>query len=503
MKLLNIPIYILSGAIFLAGCTGKVRKPEKQEAVNILFIFTDDQRWDALGYAGNSIIQTPTLDSLAARGTYFDNAFVTTAICCVSRASVLTGQYARNSGVHDFFTPIELETTYPRYLRDGGYYTGFIGKWGTLELDTSYFMRASDLFDFWAGSMGQSNFWHERDCNFVLNNGTTEKHQFLCDCPPDKRGFRGEEIRVGKANMEDPVHQETYVIPKKVRSFLDQRDTDKPFCLSISYKTPHGPWGDFDEKFSQDYEGVRMPVATSVTMEEAMSQPEFLRRSLNGMKNPEKIRTAHDMDGSLMNAMRDYYRLINGMDQSLGEILNELESRGLAKNTVVIFYSDNGQFMGEHGFGGKWLMYEESIRVPGFIYDPRHLREQARSKEMVLNIDLAPTILDYAGVDIPPHMDGKSLLPLLENPDLPFREEFFYEYLYRHQEDYMHIERSEGIRTREWSYIHYINQEGPESEELFNIIEDPLQMHDWSDVPDYGELLSRLREQKEDYFDLK
>lgn len=143
---------ILLGGIMMAACTGKAKHTD-DEPVNILFIFSDDQRWDALGYAGNKIIQTPTLDSLAARGTYFDNAFVTTAICCVSRASVLTGQYARNSGVHDFFTPIKLETTYPRYLREGGYYTGFIGKWGTLELDTSYFMRAADLFDFWAGSM--------------------------------------------------------------------------------------------------------------------------------------------------------------------------------------------------------------------------------------------------------------------------------------------------------------------------------------------------------------
>jgi len=134
--------YKLSGSLNLA-----LLFPSSEEAPNILFIFTDDQRWDALGYAGNEIIQTPNLDALAAQGTYFDNAFVTTAICCVSRASVLTGQYARNSGVMDFFTPIELETTYARYLKEGGYYTGFIGKWGTLELDTGYFMKAADLFD--------------------------------------------------------------------------------------------------------------------------------------------------------------------------------------------------------------------------------------------------------------------------------------------------------------------------------------------------------------------
>jgi len=491
---------IFAAGLLVIACMPKKSRDTREKPVNILFIFTDDQRWDALGYAGNSIIQTPNLDALAAGGTYFDNAFVTTSICCVSRTSVLTGQYARHSGVQDFFTPIELETTYPRYLREGGYYTGFIGKWGTLELDTGYFKKAADLFDYWAGSMGQSNFWHERECNFVLNNGTTEKHHFLCDCPPDARGFCGEEIRVGKVNITDPVHQETYVIPRKVSSFLDQRDPDKPFCLSISFKSPHGPWGDFDEKFSQSYEGVPMNIAASVTEEEAMGQPEFLRVSLNGIRNMEKIRTVFDVEGAIQNSMRDYYRLINGMDQSVGDIIKELKERGLYHNTVVVFYSDNGHFMGEHGFSGKWLMYEESLRVPGFIFDPRDPKGRVRSQEMVLNIDLAPTILDLAGLEIPSHMDGKSLVPLLEDPDLPFREDFFYEHLYRHMEDYSHIERSEGIRTREWSYIHYINQEGPASEEFYNIIEDPLQLNDLSEEERTMELLSQLREKKRDYF---
>ena len=162
---------ILLAGMLSGSCRQQGGQKHLEGPVNILFIFTDDQRWDALGYAGNEVIRTPNLDRLAARGTYFDNAFVTTSICCVSRASVLTGQYGRYSGVEDFFTPIRLETTYPRYLREAGYYTGFIGKWGTQERDTGYFMKAADLFDFWAGSMGQSNYWHERNCNFVRNTG--------------------------------------------------------------------------------------------------------------------------------------------------------------------------------------------------------------------------------------------------------------------------------------------------------------------------------------------
>ncbi len=142
--------------------------------------------------------------------------------------------------------------------------------------------------------------------------------------------------------------------------------------------------------------------------------------------------------------------------------------------------------MAEHGFTGKWLMYEESIRVPGFIFDPRHITKGASTREMVLNIDLAPTILELAGVKVPENMQGKSLIPLLEDPDKPFREDFFYEHLYRHLEGYQHIERSEGVRTMEWKYIHYIDQTGSAAEELYNLTTDSNEMQDLSKDPGPG-----------------
>ncbi len=494
-------IGLISG-LFSTGCNKRAHNPESNQ-VNILFILTDDQRWDALGYAGNTVIKTPNLDNLAKQGLYFHNAFVTTAICCASRASILTGQYARSSGVEDFFTPIRLETTYPRYLRDAGYYTGFIGKWGTQENDTGYFMQATDLFDFWAGCMGQSNYWHERNCNYVLNNGTTEKHHFFCNCPPDSAGKHGEEIRTGKANMKDPVHQETYVIPDKVSKFLDHRDPGKPFCLSVSFKAPHGPWSDHDEMFEKLYEDAPMPVAASVNEADALLRPEFLRQSLNGLRDMNVIRTGHDVKGPLQKSMREYYRLISGADYALGKILDELRKRGLSDNTVIIFYSDNGHFMAEHGFTGKWLMYEESMRVPGFIFDPRHITKGASTREMVLNIDLAPTILELAGIKVPLQMQGKSLLPLLEDPDRPFREDFFYEHLYRHLEGYQHIERSEGVRTRNWKYIHYINQKGSVAEELYNLAIDSNEMKNLSHDPAFANVMDSLRGRYSGYFEPK
>jgi arylsulfatase A-like enzyme len=215
------------------------------------------------------------------------------------------------------------------------------------------------------------------------------------------------------------------------------------------------------------------------------------------------IRTSNEIHGALQNNMREYYRLINGMDYAVGKILEELRKRGLSDNTVIIFYSDNGHFMAEHGFTGKWLMYEESIRVPGFIFDPRHITKAASTREMVLNIDLAPTMMELAGIKIPKHMQGKSLLPLLEDPDKPFREDFFYEHLYRHLDGYQHIERSEGVRTRDWKYIHYIDQTGSAAEELYNLTTDSNEMQDLSKDPGSEEVLDSLRKRYQDYLSPK
>ena len=155
-KIILLNILLITAIISCGRRVNNLDTPPKKP--NIIVMLTDDQRWDALGFTGNTSINTPNIDALAKQGTYFKNAFVTTPICCASRANVLTGQYASRNGVHDFFTPINLETTYPALLKQHGYYTGFIGKWGTLERDTTYFKQSANLFDFWAGSMGQANF---------------------------------------------------------------------------------------------------------------------------------------------------------------------------------------------------------------------------------------------------------------------------------------------------------------------------------------------------------
>ncbi len=462
---------------------------------NLIVLIADDLRADAVGYAGNPVVQTPNIDRLAREGIAFRNGFVTTSICCVSRASILTGQYARRHGVHDFATPLkDFAQTYPGLLQRAGYYTGFIGKWGIKDLDRDYHQQAAGWFDYWAGDTWQTRYWHSRSCNYVTNNGTTERTNFFCTCPNDAQWKEGVGQRGPHPALTDPIHTDTEIFPQKYRSFLDQRDPAKPFCLTVAFKSPHAPFGGFDTNFAAEFAGVEMPITPNVTRTNALRQPEFLRRSL---ENPRGLQMAHDLGsaGARQNWLRDYYRLIRGLDESIGALQRELVARGLATNTVILFTSDNGHFSGEHGFFGKWLMHEESIRVPFALYDPRlPTRNRGKTSDaMVLNIDVAPTVLALAGEKIPATMQGASLLPFQLKPRRVGRTEFFYEHLFANEADpHRRIVPSEGVRTREWKYIRYGSQSSM-VEQLFHLETDPYELTDVSSHPTAQRELKRLR----------
>lgn len=462
---------------------------------NLVLIVADDLRWDALGCAGNPLLKTPQIDRLAAAGTRFSNGFVTTAICAISRASILTGQYARRHGVNDFQKPIaDLSRTYPGILREAGYYTGFIGKWGVAAHGSpnEYFQRCAAAFDYWAGDTKQTAYWHERTCNYLTNNGTTDRSDFFCSCPPAGRKNDGCGPDGASPQLTDPVHAETGFVPAKIRSFLDQRDTIKPFCLSLSLKAPHGPWQGYAPRFANDFQGAEIPRRGNITLEEALRQPDFLRRSLESGHGLQLVQDAAERNRQFA----QYYRLIEGVDFCVGELMRELQQRGLAGNTVVIFSSDNGHFSGEHGFFGKWFMHEESMRVPLIICDPRLTNERRGrvSDALALNIDLAPTLLDLAGMPVPDTMQGRSLLTLLRDPAAPWRDDFFYEHLYRNAPAPPdRIEPCEGVRTRDWKYTVWIDQPGPLREELYDLRADPLEMRNLAADPAARESLERLR----------
>jgi len=423
---------------------------------NVVFILADDLRWNTLGCMGDKIIQTPNIDRLASQGVLFRNHFVTTSICCVSRASIFSGQYEQRHGIGDFATPFtadQWQQTYPALLRQNGYRTGFIGKFGVGK-DAAIKAMAAE-FDFWRGLPGQGGL-------FFNTNDPTHTHATA---------------RFGDQALE----------------FLAGCEPGRPFCLSLSFTAPHArdkqarefPPDPRDESLFAD---VSIPVPKTAA-------DEYFRRLPAAVQNSEgrtrwKLRFA--TPEMFQRTTKDYYRLIAGIDREVGRIVAELSRRNLADKTVVIFTSDNGFVLGERGLADKWFMYEESIRVPLVVFDPR-LPQPARNRTvdaMTLNIDLAPTLLDLAGLRIPKEMQGRSLAPLLVRKRAPagWRTEFFYEHHY----DPKIIPPSEGVRTERWAYMRWLN-ENPVIEELYDLAADPLEEHDLAADPARAGTLSDLR----------
>ncbi len=416
---------------------------------NIVFLLADDLRFDALGCAGNKIIQTPQIDSLASRGVMFKNHFVTTSICCVSRASIFSGQYARRHGIIDFnqdFTPAALAQTYPSLLRAAGYRVGFIGKYGVGD------KLPKEAFDYWQGFPGQGRYF----------------------------------------SKGDPVHK-TEKMGNQAIEFLKECDGTRPFCLSISFKAPHaldGAKREFppdlrDEKL---YEDATIPLLKTCDEKYFNALPEFVQTSEGRTRWKRRFATPEMAQATA----RDYYRLVSGIDREVGRILATLDELKLAANTIVIFTSDNGEFLGERGMADKWLMYEESLRVPLIVFDPRQpaARRAVKLDAMSLNIDLAPTILELCDVPVPATMQGRSLLPLLrgESPTPAWRTDFFYE----HHTQPKILPPSEGIRSERYAYIRY-TEPNPLVEELYDIQADPLEEHNLIAAPEHKAALDALR----------
>ena len=450
----KLGLVLLLAAMVTGRLPGAVSAAEISRP-NILFLLTDDQRFDDLGCMGNKDIQTPHLDRLAATGVVFNNAFVTTAICCVSRASILTGQHMRRHGIEDFATPLSAEAmdaTYPVLLRNSGYRTGFLGKMaiGKPSQDMRHLSLPADKFDFWFGFPQSINFRQMVD----------GKPRFL-----------------------------TTLLAEKAIEFLRTNPADTPFCLSISFKSPHGPWNYFDPAVPNRYGDAEIALPVNDTQQDYDAQPEFLRKSLNGLSAWPK-----DPRERFLWRARTCYRLITGVDAAVGRIMAALETFGLDQNTVVIFTSDHGTLRGAHGLTGKWIMYEESIRVPLIVRDPRlpTASQGTRRDQMVLNIDLAPTMLALGSVTPPARMQGQDIGPLLRDKSLDGRTEWFYEHTYKTKPPRRPIAQSEGVRTERWKYIRY-TEYTPPYEQLFDMQNDPGEQQDLSGRTEHAAVLADMR----------
>jgi arylsulfatase A-like enzyme len=458
-----------------------------EERPNIVMLFTDDQRLDGVGFMGNPVIKTPHLDSLANQGVVFDQCFVNTSICAISRANLLLGQYPTQHGIDDFYktpTPKQFQESVPGRLQQIGYETAFFGKWGIGDSPESTQLGTA-VFDFWAGQPMQTCFFHNRDCKYVQSNG-----QFaLCDCPPDARGKVGFRDRIGKKGLTNPLHTDSEVVPMHVDRFLEGRDPGKPFCMFVHFKAPHSPYHDWDPEFARQTDGVEMPVPPSATLENAMREPPVIKSSLgrpSGMsllKHPER-RKAH---------MRDYYRLVSSMDKGVGKIVETMKQRGLHDNTIYLFTSDNGHHITEHGLLGKWVMYEPSLRIPGFMFDARAPKLGKKIKPLVITTDFSVTMLAAAGIEPPAEMAGRDLTKLYSSDapdDVDWRTDFFYDHPYRHDGSIPH---SQGVRDERYSYIRYVS-ENPVYEQLFDLENDPDQLDNLASKPALKEKLDQMRQ---------
>lgn len=444
-----------SAIVFANGNGNGNELSEAQRRPNILFVFTDDQPISCVGCMGNEHIQTPHIDRLARDGVMFENAFVTTAICCSNRATILTGQHLKRHGIEDFETPLSasaMAATYPVLLRSNGYQTAYLGKFavGRPDEKRKHLSLPLDQFDFWYGFPQSINFLQEED---------------------------------------DGPHYLTTRMEEEAVKFLSRQSADAPFCLTVALKEPHGPMNYFDPDVADVYAEADLPAPTTFTHEHFARLPEFLQTSLGGLKATDRLENPE----SLQALTRRFYRLITRADLAVGRIRAALAEYGFDDNTVVIFSSDHGSMLGAHGLNGKWLMFEESIRVPLIVFDPRY-REAGnrRQLEMALSIDLAPTMLDLAGVPIPDAMQGRSLVPLIENKEVPWREDWYYEHTYANPPVHP-IPRTEGVRTETWKYVRYTDFDPPH-EQLFNLAEDPLEENDRSADAEVRDVLERLRQ---------
>ncbi|MEO1616636.1 MAG: sulfatase [Planctomycetota bacterium] len=432
----------------LASCTLNAEQP------NIVFLLADDQCTYSVGCYGNPDVKTPEMDRLARDGFVFDRHYNTTAICMASRASIFTGKYEYKTGcnfTHGDMKPEVWEQSYPVLLRQAGYTTAFAGKFGIAVEGKG--LCESD-FDSWGGGKGQTHY-------------KTSKNPSMAKYAK----------RYPHSTLSYAAFAEDFI-----RAAAQQ---DEPFCLSISFKAPHKP-ATPDPRFDHVYKGYRFkkPANFGRQFGEHLSP-----QSKMGRQYPRFTDWKYDRDYD--GEMAKYHQQIYGIDHALGMIRKSLASHGVDDNTVVIYTSDNGYICGSHGYGSKVLPMEESSRVPLIVFDPRNQQSAGlRCSQLTGNIDLGPTMLDFAGVDIPDDVDGVSLKPLFESPNVAVREQLAFINVYG---PIATTSLSCITRNHKYTYWWFSNDEMKPVEELFELSTDPLELINLANRPEHESLRAEMR----------
>jgi arylsulfatase A-like enzyme len=499
---------LLALAACVASCTPDA--PDVSEAPsttpNILFVFADDHAFQAVGAYGSVINETPNIDRLAAAGKRFDRAVVTNSICAPSRAVILTGQYSHLNGVRDNSDVFDgSQVTFPKLLREAGYQTAMIGKWHLKSAPTG--------FDHWEVLPGQGAYYNPD----------------LLYPDADTTALRQREGYV------------TDIVTDLALEWLAQgRDPDRPFMLMVQHKAPHRSWmpgpdhlTKYDgetipepETLFDDYSGRASPAANQemtiaghmfdvydlkLEAEAGTDLPEWQATAFERMTaeqraewdaayspRNEAYRSAGLAGDDLtrwryQRYIKDYLRTIASIDDNLGRVLDWLDETGLADNTVVVYTSDQGFYLGEHGWYDKRWMYEESFRTPLIVRWPERTAAGSASPAIVSNLDFAPTFLDLAGLDAPPSMQGRSMVPLLrgEKPS-DWRSSFYYHY---YEAEGPHaVAEHYGVATERYKLIRY-----PASDEweLFDLESDPHEMSSVAADPEHAAVRAELEAELE------
>ena len=439
-------VFMVVCAVILVSATVGAASDGPGERPNILFILSDNFRWDCMGFMNHPFIKTPGLDKLAAEGIVFENSFNTTSLCSPSRASILTGTYAHTHGVLNNHTPwTGQKPTFLEFLSKAGYDTAFIGKWHMPGKGLPH-MPYLDLFVSYTYREGQGSYFN---CPLIVN-GKPE---------PSEKAYITEEMT------------------RRAIQFMEQNSSRRegerrPFCIYLSHRTAHPPFHAPDGIAGMyDEEEVRLPRGVDSW---------FSRTNGNVFQGI--------MMGSYENQYRRYCEVITAMDRDIQVLVDRLDELGLRDNTIVVYAGDNGMMWGEHRRHGIKYPNEESIRLALIVRCPWLVRDPGqRRSQMVLNVDFAPTFLDVGGVAVPEAMEGQSLLPLLEDRETVGREAWLLEYWKYFPENFPSYV---GVRTETHKYIEYEKTLEPD---LFDLATDPGETRNLWGTPAGEEILPRLK----------
>lgn len=502
LKLISGGAAILPVAPLVAYAQEQKTTEEPQKPVNIVYIMTDDHTAQMMSAYDKRYIDTPNLDRIANDGVRFTNSFVANSLSGPSRACMLTGKHSHKNGFvsNEISTFDNTQPTFPKYLQEAGYQTAVVGKWHLESLPTG--------FDYWEIVPGQGQYYQP---DFIQMNGDTIR----------KKGYL------------------TNLITDMSLDWLEnQRDKDKPFCILIHHKALHRNWMPdtcyldlYEDKvfemlqnFYDKYEGRDAAKTAEMRIYDHMDpiydlkmlkdgEDSELRGTyewmLNRLDSAERVRWNQTYDPIIeeyyssnlkgdslaewkyQRYMRDYAKVVKSLDDNVGRVLDYLEDKGLLDNTLVVYTSDQGFYMGEHGWFDKRFMYEESFRTPLVMMLPKGFDRKGDIDEMVQNIDYAPTFLELAGVEIPEDIQGESLVPLLkgEHPE-DWRNELYYHY-YEYPAEHA-VKRHYGIRDDRYKLIHFYND--IDEWELYDLQEDPHEMNNLYGKPGMEEVTKRMKQ---------